>query len=218
MGMSKLYFLVVLLLLASVVEAFDIQYNPLLLQTKDRHGKTLGQALDLVYGDKITVKNKRCYFFETQSRGSGIEYEIDGCRLDYNQNTLYTKADRLNGIEIKGLIWIEGDAYRMRIVNGQWSAWKSSEFFTALHWNQRTGFNFEKRNGEFLFTPTRGAKKIHAKVLIENKNSTQNVENGNAKTHVEIHKDNAQAILNGEARVVVVQESETGKIIIQESR
>ena len=179
--------------------AYSLQYNPFLLQTKDKKGETLAKTLDKVYGDKITVKNGRCYFFEKQARGADIEYEVDRCRMDYQQQTIYSQADRLNGIEIKGTIWIEGNSYRTRRNNGEWSEWKSSELFSGLHWVNKTGYNFEKRNGEFLFKPTPGVKNIRG-------------------TNGYISERKSKAIQNGEEAGIVIQESGSGKIVIQESR
>lgn len=178
--------------------AFDLQYHPFLLQVKDKHGVTLAKALDKVYDDKIVVKDKRCYYFEL-TRGSDTEYEIDQCRIDYTQQNVYTQADRLNGIEIKGTIWIEGNSFRTRTANGKWSEWKSSELFPALQWYNRTGFEFRKQNGEFEFIPTHGVRNIRGSYNYISKNRTQ-------------------AIQNGEASGIVVKESESGKIVIQESR
>ena len=179
--------------------AYSLQYNPFLLQTKDNKGETLAKTLDKVYGDKITVKDGRCYFFEKQARDADIEYEVDRCRMDYQQQTIYSQADRLNGIEIKGTIWIEGNSYRTRRNNGEWSEWKSSELFSGLHWVNKTGYNFEKRNGEFLFKPTPGVKNIRG-------------------TNGYISERKSKAIQNGEEAGIVIQESGSGKIVIQESR
>jgi hypothetical protein len=179
--------------------AYSLQYNPFLLQTKDKRGETLAKTLDKVYGDKITVKNGRCYFFEKQARGADLEYEIDRCRMDSQQQTIYSQADRLNGIEIKGTIWIEGNSYRTRPYNGKWSEWKSSELFPGLHWINKTGYHFEKRNGEFQFKPTPGIKNIRG-------------------TNGYISESKSKAIRNGEEAGIVIQESGSGKIVIQESR
>jgi hypothetical protein len=170
-----------------------------LLQTKDKKGETLAKALDKVYGDKITVKDGRCYFFEKQAKGADLEYEIDRCRMDSQQQTIYSQADRLNGIEIKGTIWIEGNSYRTRPYNGKWSEWKSSELFPGLHWINKTGYHFEKRNGEFQFKPTPGIKNIRG-------------------TNGYISESKSKAIRNGEEAGIVIQESGSGKIVIQESR
>lgn len=179
--------------------AYSLQYNPFLLQTKDKKGETLAKTLDKVYGDKITVKNGRCYFFEKQAKGADLEYEIDRCRMDYQQQTIYSQADRLNGIEIKGTIWIEGNSYRTRRNNGEWIEWKSSELFPGLHWVNKTGYHFEKRNGEFQFSPTPGVKNIRG-------------------TNGYISERKSKAIQNGEEAGIVIQESGSGKIVIQESR
>ncbi len=178
--------------------AYDLQYHPFLLQAKDTYGETLASVLDKLYGDKIVVKNKRCYFFE-KTRISDIEYEIDKCRLDYSQQTIYSQADRLNGIDIKGTVWIEGNSYRTRRVGQEWSKWSSTELFPSLHWYQRTGFEFRLQNGEFEFSPTRGVQNIR----------------GNYNY---ISTNRSKAIQNGDAAGLVIQESETGKIVIQESK
>lgn len=179
--------------------AYSLQYNPFLLQTKDKKGETLAKTLDKVYGDKITVKNGRCYFFEKQARGADIEYEIDRCRMESQQQTVYSQADRLNGIEIKGTIWIEGNSYRTRPYNGEWSEWKSTELISGVHWVNRTGFHFEKRNGEFQFKPTPGIKNIRG-------------------TNGYVSESKTKAIQNGEEAGIVIKESESGKVVIQESR
>lgn len=178
--------------------AYDLQYHPFLLRTKDKYGETLAKTLDKVYGDKIVVKDKRCYFFE-KTRISDIEYEIDKCRLDYSQQTIYSQADRLNGVEIKGTVWVEGNSYRTRRVGQEWSKWSSTELFPSLHWYQRTGFEFRLQNGEFEFSPTRGVQNIR----------------GNYNY---ISTNRSKAIQNGDAAGLVIQESETGKIVIQESK
>lgn len=187
-----------LFLLSSISFAYDLQYHPFLLQAKDKHGVTLAKILDKVYGDKIVVKNKRCYYVEL-ANGNNIEYEIDQCRIDYLQQKIYTQADRLNGIEIKGAIWIEGNSFRTKTANGKWSEWKSSELLPASQWYNRTGFEFRKQNGEFEFIPTRGVQNIRGSYNYISKNRTK-------------------AIQNGEASGIVVKESESGEILIQESR
>ena len=184
--------------LATSAFAYDVQYHPLLLRVKDKHGEMLAKALDKIYGDKIVVQNKRCHYFE-MTKNSDVEYEIDQCRIDYNQQTVYSQADRLNGIEIKGSIWIEGNSFRTRVMGGEWSEWKSTELIPAIHWRQRTGFEFRKKNGEFEFTPTRGVLRIR----------------GSSKY---IDKNRTKEIKNGDAPGIVIQESGTGKIVIQESQ
>ncbi len=65
----KLKLLSILFLLGcSLSWAYSLQYHPLLLKVSDKKGKTLAKALDEVYGDKIKVKDGRCYFFEKQSK------------------------------------------------------------------------------------------------------------------------------------------------------
>ena len=191
-------FIMMVLFFVVSSSAYDLQYHPFLLQTKDKYGETLAKTLDKVYGDKIVVKNKRCYFFE-KTKISDIEYEIDKCRLDYSQQTIYSQADRLNGVEIKGTVWVEGNSYRTRRVGQEWSKWSSTELFPSLHWYQRTGFEFRLQNGEFEFSPTRGVQNIR----------------GNYNY---ISKNRSKAIQNGDAAGLVIQESESGKIVIQESK
>lgn len=196
----KLKLLSILFLLGcSLSWAYSLQYHPLLLKVSDKKGKTLAKALDEVYGDRIKVKDGRCYFFEKQSRGADLEYEIDRCHMEYSQQAVYSQADRLNGIEIKGTVWIEGNSYRTRPYNGKWGEWKSTELFSGIHWVNRTGYNFEKRNGEFLFKPTPGIRNIRG-------------------TNGYVSKSKIKAIQNGEEAGIVIQESESGKIVIQESR
>ena len=191
-------FIMMVLFFVVSSSAYDLQYHPFLLQTKDKYGETLAKTLDKVYGDKIVVKNKRCYFFE-KTKISDIEYEIDECRLDYSQQKIYSQADRLNGIEIKGTVWVEGNSYRTRRVGQEWSQWSSTEMFPSLHWYQHTGFEFRLQNGEFEFSPTRGVQNIR----------------GNYNY---INKNRSKAIQNGDAAGLVIQESESGKIVIQESK
>ena len=66
------FILYIVLFSALTAFAYDMQYHPFLLQVKDKHGVTLAKTLDKVYGDKIVVKNKRCYYFEL-TRGSDSE-------------------------------------------------------------------------------------------------------------------------------------------------
>ena len=112
-------------------------------------------------------------------------------------NKPYT--DRLNDIEIKGTVWIEGNSYRTRPYNGKWGEWKSTELFSGVLWINKTGYNFEKKNGEFHFNPTFGVKNIRGK-------------NGY------ISESKSKAIQNGEEAGIMIQESGSGKIVIQESR
>lgn len=178
--------------------AYDLQYHPFLLQVKDKHGVTLAKTLDKMYGDKIVVKNKRCYYIEI-TRNVDIEYEIDQCRVDYIQQTVYSQADRLNGIDVKGTIWVEGKSYRTRNVGEDWSEWKSSELLPRLYWFNRTGFEYRKQNGEFEFTPTRGVQNIRGSFNY-------------------VSENRAKKIQNGEASGIIINESGSGKIVIQESR
>lgn len=194
--MMRIFFMLLFFIGASY--AYDLQYHPSLLQVKDKYGVTLAKTLDKVYGDKIKVKNKRCYYFEV-TNGADVEYEIDQCRIDYTQDKIYSQADRLNGIEIKGTIWIEGNSFRTRNVGREWGEWKSTEFLSSLHWYNRTGLEFLKQKGEFEFKLTKGLKNIR----------------GNYNY---ISENRKKAVKEGKASGIVVQESESGQIIIQESR
>lgn len=197
--MSKFSFILAILFCGTFASAYSLQYHPFLLQIKDSKGITLAKTLDAVYGEKITVKNGRCHFFEKQNRGSDIEYELDKCRIDYLQQTVYTQADRLNGIDVKGQIWIEGNSYRTRAVGKNWTEWKSSEFLPGLKWFFHTGLEFAKKNGEFVFEPTKGLKNIRGDYKYMSKNRTK-------------------AIENGDAPGIVIKESGSGEVVIQESR
>ena len=168
---------VLFLYMTPFVFGYALQYHPFLLQVKDKHGVTLAKILDKVYADKIEVRNKRCYYIEI----------------------VYSQADRLNGIEIKGTIWVEGNSYRIRKAGESWSEWKSSELFPSLHWFQRTGFKFRKQHGEFEFEPTNGVKRIRGSSGYVSQNRVRKIQ-------------------NGEASGIVIQESGSGKIVIQESR
>lgn len=179
--------------------AYSLQYHPFLLNIKDNRGITLAKTLDAVYGEKITVKDGRCRFFEKQNRGGDVEYELDKCRIDYNQQNVYTQADRLNGIDTKGEIWIEGNSYRTRTSGKNWSEWQTSEFLPGLKWFSRTGVYFSKKNGEFVFEPTNGFKNIRGDFKYMSKNR-------------------AKAIENGDAAGIVIKESASGEVVIQESR
>ena len=190
--------LYIIILCVSLAFAYDLQFHPFLLQVKDKYGITLAQTLDEMYGEKIVVKNKRCYYFE-MTRDADIEYEIDQCRVDYTQQKVYSQADRLNGIEVKGTIWVEGNSYRTRKMGDEWSEWKSSELLSALYWYHRTGFEYRKQNGEFEFTPTRGVQNIR----------------GSSNY---VSKNRARKIQNGESSGMIINESGSGRIIIQESR
>lgn len=190
--------LYIIILCVSVAFAYDLQYRPFLLQVKDKHGETLAKTLDKMYGDKIVVKNKRCYYIEI-TRNMDIEYEIDKCCVNYTQQNVYSQADRLNGIEVKGTVWVEGNSYRTRNVGENWSEWKSSELLPRLYWFNRTGFEFRKQEGEFEFTPTRGVQNIRGSFNY-------------------VSENRARKIQNGEASGIVINESGSGKIVIQESR
>ena len=191
-------FVFIVFAFAASAFAYDLQFHPFLLQVKDKHGITLAQTLDEMYGEKIAVKNKRCYYFE-MTRDVDIEYEIDQCRVDYTQQKVYSQADRLNGIEVKGTIWVEGNSYRTRKMGDDWSEWKSSELLPALYWFHRTGFEYRKQNGEFEFTPTRGVQNIRGSSNYVSRNRVRKIQ-------------------NGESSGMVINESGSGKIVIQESR
>lgn len=196
--MRKLLSLSAILFCVGSTSAYSLQYHPFLLNTKDSKGITLAKTLDGIYGEKITVKNGRCHFFEQQGRDD-IEYEIDRCKVEYLQQTVYTQADRLNGIEVKGQIWVEGNSFRTRVPGKNWTEWKTSEFLPGAKWYSHTGTAFSKRNGEFVFEPTKGLDRIR----------------GDYKY---MSKHRAEAIKNGEASGIVIQESGSGEIVIQESR
>jgi hypothetical protein len=71
--------------------------------------------------------------------------------------------------------------------------------YPRLHWFQRTGFEFRKQNGEFEFVPTSGVKRIRGSSGYVSQNRVRKIQ-------------------NGEASGIVIQESGSGKIVIQESR
>ncbi len=191
-------FIILLSFLCVSAFSYDLQYQPFLLQVKDKYGETLARTLDKMYGDKIVAKNKRCYYIEI-TRNADIEYEIDQCRVNYIQQKVYSQADRLNGIEVKGTIWVEGNSYRTRNVGEKWSEWKSSELLPRLYWFNRTGFEFRKQKGEFEFTPTQGVLNIRGSFNY-------------------VSENRAKKIQNGEASGIIINESGSGKIVIQESR
>lgn len=188
----------IVLFFNTVVSAYSLQYHPFLLQTKDSKGITLAKTLDGIYGEKITVKNGRCYFIEQQGQ-KDVEYEIDRCKVEYLQKKVYSQADRLNGIEVKGQIWVEGNSYRTRTNGQNWTEWKSSEFMSGTKWYSRTGTVFMKKNGEFVFEPTKGLKSIRGDYKYMSKHRTE-------------------AIENGDASGIVIKESGSGDVVIQESR
>ena len=92
------------------VFGYALQYHPFLLQVKDKHGVTLAKIVDKIYADKIEVRNNRCYYIEMTS-SVDIEYEIDRCKVEYTQQSVYSQADRLNGIEILFLIVINNGSF-----------------------------------------------------------------------------------------------------------
>lgn len=156
---KRIVFFTVLLLVAGLSCAQRTQSNSLQSQIIDKNGVTLGKAFEKVYQDKITYKNGRCYFYERQIKKDDIEYELDKCQLKYSLKKIF-KSDRMQGVESKGKIWIEGDSFRTRIDNGVWSKWKNNNFYGKF-WQQKTGYDFKKINGEFKFTPSIGALKIN---------------------------------------------------------
>ena len=145
--------------------AYEFQFKPFFLQIKDSKGQTLAEALSRVYYGKIRVdaKKGRCYFFQPEYRANDVEYEIDHCMLNYTQINVYSQADRLNGIELKGLAWIEGNSYRTRPIGGEWSRWRDSQMFSSSVWNPRTGLVFRKENGKFIFELGDNLKRIYDK-------------------------------------------------------
>ena len=76
---------------------------------------------------------------------------------------------------------------------------QSSELLSRLYWFNRTGFEFRKQNGEFEFTPTRGVKNIRGSFNY-------------------VSESRAKKIQNGEASGIIINESGSSKIVIQESR
>ena len=126
--MNRLLKFIAILILCLVAEtmAYEFQFKSFFLQIKDSNGQTMAEALSRVYYGKIRVDEKkgRCYFFQPEYRANDVEYEIDHCMLNYTQINIYSQADRLNGIELKGLAWIEGNSYRTRPIGGEWSRWR----------------------------------------------------------------------------------------------
>lgn len=155
--------LTIALIIASQAIAYEFQFKPFFLQIKDSNGQTMAEALSRVYYGKIRVdaKKGRCYFFQPQYKANDIEYEIDHCKLDYNQINIYSEADRLNGIELKGIAWIQGNSYRTRTLGGDWSRWQDSQLFASSIWISRTGLNYRKENGKFIFELGDNLKRIH---------------------------------------------------------
>ncbi|MCF0217229.1 MAG: hypothetical protein HUK21_12270 [Fibrobacteraceae bacterium] len=190
-----------ILSLTTFIFAFDLQYNPFLLSTKDSKGVQLKNHIDGLYAGKIFVQNKNCHFF-VPYQNSFMEYEINACRLDYSQQKIYLEADRLNGIEIKGQIWVEGKSYRTRLLNDNWSKWKTSELMPSLTWFNKTGATFKRINGQFEFTPSYGLERTCATIDKCKQPSSPKVK------QVKTGMPNEPRIL--------IQESETGKVVIQE--
>ena len=167
MFMNRLLKFIAILILCLVAEtmAYEFQFKPFFLQIKDSNGQTMAEALSRVYYGKIRVdaKKGRCYFFQPEYRANDVEYEIDHCMLNYTQINIYSQADRLNGIELKGLAWIEENSYRTRPIGGEWSRWRDSQMFSSSVWNPRTGLSFRKENGKFIFELGDNLKRIHDK-------------------------------------------------------
>lgn len=159
---KRIVFFIALLLVAGSSCAQKSQSNSHLSQIIDENGVTLDKAFEEVYQDKIFFKNGRCYFYERQVKNDDIEYELDRCQLKYSLQKIH-KSERKLGIDSKGKIWIEGNSFRTRISNGAWSKWKTSKNLQGKSWQQRTGYDFKKRDGEFEFTPSIGALKISSR-------------------------------------------------------
>lgn len=160
---ASMVVLLTILMFCGTSLAYDFQYLPFFLQTKNARGETLASAIDKVYAGRIYVKDGRCHFFESQYRANDKEYEIDRCRLNFNQDKIYSEADRLNGVKVKARIWVEGNSYRTRTVGGEWSRWQDSQMFASVHWGTRTGMNVRLENGQFYFTLDKNLTLLHVK-------------------------------------------------------
>lgn len=159
---KQIVFFIVLLLVAGTSCAQSRQSYSKQSQIIDKNGVTLDKAFEKANKGKITYKNGRCYFFEWQIQKDDIEYELEGCQLKFSLQKA-NNSDRKQGIDSKGKIWIEAKSFRTRIENGVWSKWKTKKDLRGKSWQQRTGYDFKKRNGEFEFMPSIGALKIHYK-------------------------------------------------------
>ncbi|MCQ2107672.1 MAG: hypothetical protein MJZ05_02795 [Fibrobacter sp.] len=151
------------LILTSYSMAYEFRFKPFFMQIKDSKGQTIAEAVSKIYAGKVRVDARagRCYYFQPQYRANDVEYEIDHCSLEYRQEKIYSQADHLNGIDIKGRIWIQGNSYRTRPVGGEWSRWQDTQMMAALTWGNKTGMNFRKEKGEFIFILDVNLKKIH---------------------------------------------------------
>ena len=78
---ASMVVLLTILMFCGTSLAYDFQYLPFFLQTKNARGETLASAIDKVYAGRIYVKDGRCHFFESQYRANDKEYEIDGSDL-----------------------------------------------------------------------------------------------------------------------------------------
>lgn len=162
--MKQALFLIALLLaFAPSCAYYDPQEHPMPSHIWDKNGLTLTKAIGILYNDIITFKDGRCHFYETQNNGKEIEYEIEKCHIMHSLQKVSRRTNRQDGIEVKGLFWIEGNTFRTRPQDGEWGGWKSSKNLRGKSWQQRTGYNFKKRNDDFDFSPTIGVSRIHKK-------------------------------------------------------
>lgn len=158
--MLRKFYLILIFLFFSLSCAQSLQDFSLQPQIRDKNGKTLAEAFKKEYREKITIKSGCCYFYESQTKGEKIEYEIENCRLKYSTQKVASKFERQQGLELRGKIWFEGDYFRMRPQNGTWSKRTPSKRLRGKSWKYKTGYDFIKWNGDFVFTPTIGALKI----------------------------------------------------------
>ena len=138
-------------------------------QIWDKNGVTFAESFEKAHENAFTIQNGHCNFFETQNNGGELEYEIDNCRLKHSLQKATSQTDRKLGIEIKGTIWIDGDSFKTRSQNGVWSGKKS---FRAKFKSKKIGYNFQKRKGEFDFSPMTGAIMIHRHSIVDSKNES----------------------------------------------
>lgn len=159
----KKAFLTFLFVLAVHSLAYEFQFKPFFLQIKDYKGQTIADTVAKIYAGKIRIDARagRCYYFQPQFRKDDLEYEIDHCSLDYSQDKVYSQADRLNGIEVKGRIWLQGNSYRTRPVGGEWSRWQDTQLLKTLTWSNKTGMSFRKEKGKFVIILDQNLRKIH---------------------------------------------------------
>lgn len=149
--------------LVAHASAYEFQLKPFFMQIKNSKGQTIADTVAKIYAGRIRIDAKagRCYYFQPQYRKADLEYEIDHCSLEYSQEKIYSQADRLNGIDVKGRIWIQGNSYRTRPVGGEWSRWQDTQMMKALTWGNKTGMSFRKENGNFIINLDQNLKKIH---------------------------------------------------------